>query len=133
MSQFFVAFKKYMMYNSYDVMIHMKKGEQMTEEEIKQKEEELKTKEEELKTKEEGLNSKEAELTAKEEDVNKIAENMKKGYEDQITKLKDDYEARIKTRDDVIGQLSANKEQTQPHMSFIEELNAKREAQNKKW
>ena len=107
-------------------MFHMKKGETMTEEEIKKKEEELKTKEE-------GLTSKEAELTAKEADVNKITENMKKGYEEQITKLKDDYEARIKTRDDVIGQLSANNEQKQPHMSFIEELNAKRDAQNKKW
>ena len=122
-----------MTYNSYDDMFHMKKGEQMTEEEIKQKEEELKTKEENLTSKEAELTAKEAELTAKEADVNKITENMKKGYEEKITNLKNDYEARIKTRDDVIGQLSAGKEQTQPHMSIIEELNAKREAQNKKW
>ena len=111
----------------------MKKGEAMTEEEIQQKEEELKTKEENLTSKEAELTAKEAELTAKEADVNKITENIKKGYEEQITKLKNDYEERIKTRDDVIEQLSADKEQTQPHMSFIEELNAKRDAQNKKW
>ena len=111
----------------------MKKGETMTEEEIKQKEEELKTKEENLTSKEAELTAKEAELTAKEADVNKITENIKKGYEEKITNLKNDYEARIKTRDDVIGQLSADNEQKQPHMSFIEELNAKRDAQNKKW
>lgn len=98
----------------------------MTEEEINQKVEELKTLED-------SLTAREAELTAKEADVAKITDTMKQGFESQIAKLTADYEERLKTRDDVIAQLSANDSQEQPHVSVIDGLNAKRVAQNKKW
>ena len=88
-----------MTYNSYDVMIHMKKGEQMTEEEIKQKEEEFTKREADLKTKEEEVAKREADATA-------LSSKMKEGYEKQIAKLTEDYDAKLKRRDDVIEQLT---------------------------
>ena len=96
-------------------------------------EEELSQKQEELKKLEDSLTAKEAELTAKQADVNKITENIKQGFEAQIAKLTADYEERLKTRDDVIAQLSASDGKEQPHVSVIDGLNAKRVAQNKKW
>lgn len=105
----------------------------MTEEEINQKVEELKTLEDSLSQKEAELTAKEGELEAKEADVSKITDTMKQGFESQIAKLTADYEERLKTRDDVIAQLSANDSQEQPHVSVIDGLNAKRVAQNKKW
>ena len=105
----------------------------MTEEELNQKQEELKKLEDSLTAKEAELDTKQAELEAKETDVNKITENIKQGFEDQLNKLKADYEERLKTRDDVIAQLSANDAQEQPHVSIIDSLNARRVAQNKKW
>lgn len=71
----------------------------MTEEEIKQKEEEIAKREEELKTKEE-------EVVKREEDANALTAKMKDGYEKQIAKLNEDYEAKLKRRDDVIEQLT---------------------------
>ena len=105
----------------------------MTEEELNQKQEELKKLEDSLTAKEAELGTKQAELEAKEADVNKITENIKQGFEDQLNKLKADYEERLKTRDDVIAQLSASDGKEQPHVSVIDALNAKRVAQNKKW
>ena len=96
-------------------------------------EEELSQKQEELKKLEDSLTAKEAELTAKQADVNKITENIKQGFEAQIAKLTADYEERLKTRDDVIAQLSASDGQEQPHVSVIDRLNERRVAQNKKW
>ena len=96
-------------------------------------EEELSQKQEELKKLEDSLTAKEAELTAKQADVNKITENIKQGFEAQIAKLTADYEERLKTRDDVIAQLSASDGQEQPHVSIIDRLNERRDAQNKKW
>lgn len=105
----------------------------MTEEELNQKTEELKKMEDSLTQREAELTAKQAELEAKETDVNKITENIKQGFEAQISKLTADYEERLKTRDDVIAQLSASDGQEQPHVSIIDGLNAKRTAQNKKW
>ena len=106
----------------------------MTEEELSQKTEELNQKTEELKKLEDSLAQKEAELEAKEADVAKITDNMKQGFESQIAKLTADYEERLKTRDDVIAQLSASDgHQEQPRVSIIDGLNARRTAQNKKW
>ena len=96
-------------------------------------EEELNQKTEELKKLEDSLTAKKAELETKEADVNKITENMKQGFEAQIAKLTADYEERLKTRDDVIAQLSASDGQEQPHVSVIDRLNERRVAQNKKW
>ena len=96
-------------------------------------EEELNQKTEELKKLEDSLTQREADLESKEADVNKITENIKQGFEAQIAKLTADYEERLKTRDDVIAQLSASDGQEQPHVSVIDGLNAKRVAQNKKW
>ena len=96
-------------------------------------EEELNQKTEELKKLEDSLTQREAELEAKEADVNKITENIKQGFESQIAKLTADYEERLKTRDDVIAQLSASDGKEQPHVSVIDGLNARRVAQNKKW
>ena len=96
-------------------------------------EEELSQKTEELKKLEDSLTAKEAELEAKEADVNKITESIKQGFEDQLSKLKADYEERLKTRDDVIAQLSASDGKEQPHVSIIDRLNERRDAQNKNW
>ena len=96
-------------------------------------EEELNKKQEELQKLEDSLTQREADLEAKEADVNKITENIKQGFEAQISKLTADYEERLKTRDDVIAQLSASDNKEQPHVSVIDALNAKRVAQNKKW
>lgn len=105
----------------------------MTEEELNQKTDELKKLEDSLSQKEAELTAKQTDLEAKEADVNKITESMKQGFESQIAKLTADYEERLKTRDDVIAQLSANDTKEQPHVSIIDTLNAKRVAQNKKW
>lgn len=105
----------------------------MTEEELSQKQEELKKLEDSLTQREAELTAKQADLETKEADVNKITENIKQGFENQIAKLTADYEERLKTRDDVIAQLSASDGQEQPHVSIIDGLNARRVAQNKKW
>lgn len=105
----------------------------MTEEELSQKQEELKKLEDSLTQKEAELAAKQADLESKESDVNKITESMKQGFESQIAKLTADYEERLKTRDDVIAQLSASDGQEQPHVSIIDRLNERRVAQNKKW
>ena len=105
----------------------------MTEEELSQKQEELKKLEDSLTQREAELTAKQADLETKESDVNKITENIKQGFESQIAKLTADYEERLKTRDDVIAQLSASDDQEQPHVSVIDRLNARRVAQNKKW
>ena len=105
----------------------------MTEEELNQKQEELKKLEDRLTQKEAELTAKQTDLEAKETDVSKITENIKQGFEEQLNKLKADYEERLKTRDDVIAQLSASDGKEQPHVSVIDALNAKRVAQNKKW
>ena len=105
----------------------------MTEEELTQKQEELKKLEDSLTQKEAELTAKQGDLETKEADVNKITENIKQGFEAQIAKLTADYEERLKTRDDVIAQLSASDGKEQPHVSIIDGLNAKRTAQNKKW
>lgn len=105
----------------------------MTEEELNQKQEELKTLEDSLAQREVELDTKQAELESKEADVSKITEKVKQGFESQIAKLTADYDERLKTRDDVIAQLSASDGQEQPHVSVIDRLNAKRVAQNKKW
>ena len=105
----------------------------MTEEELSQKQEELKKLEDSLTAKEAELTAKQADLESKEADVNKITETMKQGFEEQLNKLTADYEERLKTRDDVIAQLSASDNKEQPHVSVIDGLNARRVAQNKKW
>ena len=105
----------------------------MTEEELSQKQEELKKLEDSLTQKEAELTAKQADLETKEADVNKITENIKQGFEAQIAKLTAGYEERLKTRDDVIAQLSASDGQEQPHVSIIDRLNERRVAQNKKW
>ena len=105
----------------------------MTEEELNKKQEELQKLEDSLTQREAELTAKQADLESKEADVNKITENIKQGFESQISKITADYEERLKTRDDVIAQLSASNGQEQPHVSVIDALNAKRVAQNKKW
>ena len=105
----------------------------MTEEELSKKQEELKKLEDSLTAKEAELTAKQADLESKEADASKIAESIKQGFESQIAKLTADYEERLKTRDDVIAQLSASDDKEQPHVSIIDGLNAKRTAQNKKW
>lgn len=116
-----------MPYNSYEVMFHMKKGEQMTEEEIKKKEEELKTKEEEFTKRESDLKTKEEEVIKREEDANALSSKMKEGYEKQIAKLTEDYDAKIKRRDDVIEQLTeGGKQESNTPKEFEALINARK-------
>ena len=108
-------------------MFHMKKGETMTEEEIKQKEEEFVKREADLKTKEEELKTKEEEVVKREEDANALTAKMKDGYEKQIAKLSEDYEAKIKRRDDVIEQLTeGGKQESNTPKEFEALINARK-------
>lgn len=103
------------------------KGEQMTEEEIKQKEEELKMKEEEFTKREADLKTKEEEVIKREEDANTLTAKMKDGYEKQIAKLSEDYEAKIKRRDDVIEQLTeGGKQESDTPKEFEALINARK-------
>lgn len=98
------------------------KGEQMTEEEIKQKEEELKTKEEEFTKREADLKTKEEEVAKREADANALSSKMKDGYEKQIAKLTEDYDAKLKRRDDVIEQLTEGVKQESDTPKELEAL-----------
>lgn len=96
------------------------KGEQMTEEEIKQKEEEFTKREADLKAKEE-------EVAKREEDANALSVKMKEGYEKQIAQLKDDYDAKLKRRDDVIEQLTEGvKQESDTPKEFEALINARK-------
>lgn len=104
----------------------------MTEEEIKQKEEELKTKEEEFTKREADLKTKEEEVAKREEDANALSIKMKEGYEKQIAQLKDDYDAKLKRRDDVIEQLTEGVKQESNTPREFEALNNARKMQRLK-
>lgn len=92
----------------------------MTEEEIKQKEEEIAKREADLKTKEE-------EVIKREEDANALSIKMKEGYEKQIAKLSEDYEAKLKRRDDVIEQLTeGGKQESDSPKEFEALINARK-------
>ena len=98
----------------------------MTEEEIKQKEEELTKKEAEL-------TEKEASIAKREEDVNNIVSDLKAEFEKKLEDQKAEFDQRLKDREEMIKQLTGGRKKPETAPSFIEEMNKKRELQNKKW
>lgn len=100
----------------------------MNEEELLAKEDEIKRREEELQKKEEALSQKEAELGKREIDASAIAQTIKQEYDAKMDAQKQEFELRLKQRDDVIRQL-ANGENTEDESGAFAELNRKRRLQ----
>lgn len=101
----------------------------MTEEEINAKQKELEEREGELTKKEEELNAKEAGLAKREADASSIAETIKKEFEARLEKQKQEFDERLKAREDIIKQL-ANGDAPQDDLpSAFEEINKRRRAQ----
>ena len=101
----------------------------MNEEELKAKEEALQKKEAELTAKEADLKAKEEALQKKEEDLKGLTATMTASYEKKLSEQKQDYEARLKEREEVIKQLLEGGNPANKEPSAIDELNKKRMAQ----
>ena len=107
----------------------MKGKTRMNEEELKAKEEALQKKETELITKEADLKAKEEALQKREEDLKGLTATMTASYEKKLAEQKQDYEARLKEREEVIKQLLEGSNPNNKEPSAIDELNKKRMAQ----
>lgn len=105
----------------------------MNEEELKAKEDELLRKEGELQKKEEEIKAREDDLSRSQADASELAKTIKDEYEKKIEKQRQEYEARLASRNEIIKQLAAGEEKAPAQPSFIERMNEKRERQNKKW
>lgn len=110
----------------------------MNEEELKAKEEELKSKEKTLTEKEASLTEKENELSEREtaleeSDAGKLVKKVKDGYEKKLTAQKAEFDKRLKDREAVINNLLENGDANEPQPTFVDKINARRMAQNKKW
>lgn len=101
----------------------------MNEEELKAKEEALQKKETELTAKEAELKAKEEALQKKEEDLKGLTATMTASYEKKLSEQKQDYEARLQERENVIKQLLEGGNPNNKEPSAIDELNKKRMAQ----
>lgn len=108
----------------------------MTEEELKAKAAELEAKaaelerkETELKEKEEQLNATEEELAKREAEAANIAATIKAEHEKKMQAQAQEYEERIRQRDEVIKQLASGTSQTLDENSPFAELNRKRHLQ----
>jgi len=119
--------------------IFLKKGQtHMNEEELKAKEEELKAKEKTLTEKEASLTEKENELSEREtaleeSDAGKLVKKVKDGYEKKLTDQQAEFDKRLKDREAVINNLLENGDANEPQPTFVDKINARRIAQNKKW
>lgn len=103
----------------------------MTEEEIKLKETELLNKENELAEREAQLAEREAQ-----DNTAQLVTDLKTGYEQKLLKQHDDFKKRLDERDNMIKQLLTGDQPADEKNIIeikIEALNAKRDAQNKKY
>jgi len=107
----------------------------MEEKELQEKEEALNTRENELNERENKLNEREEALKADKEDTGNLVKQVKDEYESKLLKQHDKYEERLKEREKVIKQLlSGNGDADKPKDNvIIDKINARRNAQNKKW
>lgn len=99
----------------------------MNEEELKAKADELQGREESIARKEEELKEREDRLSARETDAGNLAQTIKEEYEKRLESQKQEFEERLKQRDDVIRQLASGKQVIDD--GPFAELNKKRRAQ----
>lgn len=98
-------------------------------EELKAKAEELDRKEGEIAKKEEEFNAREEKLAAREADAGNIALTIKEEFEKKLEAQKQDFEERLKQRDEVIRQLASGESPCIDDNSPFAELNKARLAQ----
>ena len=101
----------------------------MNEEELKAKAEELERKEGDISKKEEELNARELSIVQREADASNIAETIKKEFEARLEKQKQEFEERLKSREDIIKQLASGETPQDETPSAFEEINKRRRAQ----
>ena len=101
----------------------------MNEEELKAKEAELERKEGELTKKEEELNAREEQLAKREVDASSIAQTIKEEFEKKLEAQKQEFEARLQQREEVIRQLASGEIPDVDSNSPFAELNKRRLAQ----
>lgn len=101
----------------------------MSEEELKAKAEDLERKEGELTKKEEELNAREEELAKREADASSIAQTIKEEFEKKLEAQKQEFEARLQQREEVIRQLASGEAPAVDENSPFAELNRQRLAQ----
>ena len=58
---------------------------------------------------------------------------LKEGYEVKMAKQKEEYEKKIEERNKVIKQLLIDDDASTPKITIVDNINALRRAQNKKW
>ena len=100
----------------------------MNEEELINNENEPDGKEE-LQKKEEELAAREAELAKREADAASIAQTIKQEFEARLEAQKQEFENRLRQRDDVIRQLANGNSPHEEECSAIANLNKKRRLQ----
>lgn len=107
----------------------------MNEEELKALQEELKKKQDELDKREADLNKREEALNEEKADTETLIKGVKDEYEKKLLDLTNKYEKRLQERDKVIKQLlSGDGNANKPSENvIIDKINARRNAQNKKW
>ena len=105
------------------------------EKELEQREASIKEREKELEQREASIKEREEELNAEREDTQKIAKQIKEEYENKLSKQSINFEKRLKERENVIKQLLNNDGNANKPTEniIIDEINARRIAQNKKW
>lgn len=101
----------------------------MNEEELKAKAEELERKEGELTKKEEELSALEQKLAKREADASSIAQAIKEEFEKKMDEQKQEFEERLKQRDEVIRQLASGESADIDENSPFAQLNKARLAQ----
>ena len=100
----------------------------MNEEQLKALAEELERKEGDLKAKEEELNAREEQLAKREADAGGIAQKIKEEFEARLEAQKQEFEERLRQREEVIRQLASGENQNPDDGPFAE-LNKQRLAQ----
>lgn len=82
----------------------------MNEEELKAKAAELEEREGELAKRENELNERESKLVAREADASSIAQTIKEEFEKKLEAQKQEFEERLRQRDEVIRQLASGEQ-----------------------
>lgn len=101
----------------------------MNEEELKAKAEELEGKEGDLAKKEQELNAREEQLAKREADTSDIAKTLKEEFQKKLEAQKQEFDERLKSREDIIKQLASGETPQDEMPSAFEEINKRRRAQ----
>ena len=101
----------------------------MNEEELKAKAEELEGKEGDLAKKEQELNAREEQLAKREADTSNIAKTLKEEFQKKLEAQKQEFDERLKSREDIIKQLASDNTPQDEMPSAFEEINKRRRAQ----